>query len=65
MPTDGASAEEAVIGAGEQAMVSRALGELAPIYREVIVLREIEAMSYREISEARCSRAFGSCPVST
>jgi RNA polymerase sigma-70 factor (ECF subfamily) len=24
---------------------------LAPIFREVIVLREIEAMSYREISE--------------
>lgn len=51
VPADGASAEDVVIGAGEQAMVRRALGELAPIYREVIVLREIEAMSYREISE--------------
>ena len=25
--------------------------ELAPIYREAIVLREIEAMSYRQIAE--------------
>ena len=40
-----------VIGAGEQALVKRALSELAPIFREAIVLREIEAMSYREIAE--------------
>lgn len=51
VPADGASAEEIVIGAGEQAMVRRALGELAPIFREAIVLREIEAMSYREIAD--------------
>lgn len=49
--TEDASAEEVVIGAGEQAMVRRALGELAPAFREVVVLREIEAMSYREIAE--------------
>ena len=47
----GPSAEDVVIAAGEQALVKRALAELAPIFREVIVLREIEAMSYREIAE--------------
>lgn len=48
---DGLSAEEVLIAAGEQALVKRALALLAPIFREVIVLREIEAMSYREIAE--------------
>jgi RNA polymerase sigma-70 factor (ECF subfamily) len=48
---DHPSAEDMVIGAGEQMAVRRALIQLAPIYREVIVLREIEAMSYREIAE--------------
>lgn len=51
VPSDGPTAEDVLIGAGEQAMVKRALAELAPIFREVIVLREIEAMSYREIAE--------------
>lgn len=51
VPADGASAEERMIEAGEQAMVRRALVGLAPLFREVIVLREIEAMSYREIAE--------------
>jgi RNA polymerase sigma-70 factor, ECF subfamily len=48
---DGPTAEEIAIGASEQALVRRALGELVPIYREVIVLREIEAMSYRSIAD--------------
>lgn len=48
---DGApSPEDAVIAACEKAMVKQALGELAPSHREVLVLREIEAMSYREIA---------------
>jgi RNA polymerase sigma-70 factor, ECF subfamily len=51
VPADNASAEDMVIMAGDQAMLRRALAELAPIFREVIVLREIEAMSYREIAE--------------
>jgi RNA polymerase sigma-70 factor (ECF subfamily) len=51
VPADHPSAEDIVIGAGEQARVKRALLELAPIYREIVVLREIEAMSYREIAE--------------
>ena len=48
---DGPSAEDMLIAAGEQALIKRAMAALAPIFREVIVLREIEAMSYREISE--------------
>jgi RNA polymerase sigma-70 factor (ECF subfamily) len=46
------SAEDLVVGAGEQAMVRAALAALAPIFREVMVLREIEALSYREIAQA-------------
>jgi RNA polymerase sigma-70 factor (ECF subfamily) len=51
VPAEGPSAEDLLIGAGEQAMIRRALAELAPIFRETIMLREIEAMSYREIAE--------------
>jgi RNA polymerase sigma-70 factor, ECF subfamily len=51
VPADQASAEDMLIGAGERLAVKRALAALAPIYREVIVLREIEAMSYREIAD--------------
>jgi RNA polymerase sigma-70 factor, ECF subfamily len=51
IPTDDPSAEDMLIGAGERTAVRRALAMLAPIFREVIVLREIEAMSYREIAE--------------
>ena len=51
VPDDSASAEEVVIGSGEQATLRRALSELAPIFREAIVLRELEAMSYREIAD--------------
>jgi len=47
---DTPSAEEILVGAGEQAMVRAALDELAPVFRETIVLREIEALSYREIA---------------
>ena len=45
------SAEDLLIGAGRQALVRQALAGLAPIYREAIVLREIEALSYREIAD--------------
>jgi RNA polymerase sigma-70 factor (ECF subfamily) len=47
---DSPSAEDVLVEAGEQAMVRAALAELAPIFREVVVLREIEALSYREIA---------------
>jgi RNA polymerase sigma-70 factor (ECF subfamily) len=45
------SPEDVAVQACETAIVKRALGELAPAHREVLVLREIEAMSYREIAE--------------
>jgi RNA polymerase sigma-70 factor (ECF subfamily) len=48
---DAPSAEDVLVGAGEQAMVRAALGELTAIFREAIVLREIEALSYRQIAE--------------
>ena len=48
---DHPSAEDIAIEAGERARIKRALAKLAPIFREAIVLREIEAMSYREIAD--------------
>lgn len=48
---DQPSAEERLIGAAEQDYVLRALAELPPAFREVLVLREIEGFSYREIAE--------------
>jgi RNA polymerase sigma-70 factor (ECF subfamily) len=45
------SAEQRLIGAAEQDYVLRALAELPPAFREVLVLREIEDLSYRDIAE--------------
>lgn len=45
------SAEQLLVGAVERDYVLRALSELPPIFREAIVLREIEGLSYREIAE--------------
>ena len=45
------SAEDLLVGRAEQALVRRALAELPPALREVIVLRELEELSYREIAE--------------
>lgn len=44
------SAEQNLIAAGDRAAVMSALGKLPPLYREVLVLREIEEMSYRDIA---------------
>lgn len=49
--TDEPSAEEAMIGVDERDLVRRALAELPPAFREVVVLREIEGLGYREIAE--------------
>jgi RNA polymerase sigma-70 factor (ECF subfamily) len=46
------SAEETLVGGAEVAMVRAALAELAPAYREVVVLRELEGLSYQEIAQA-------------
>src|SRR5205807_2361524 len=43
---------EAAVEAGSQrAALRRAIGELGPEFREVIVLRELEGLSYKEISD--------------
>jgi RNA polymerase sigma-70 factor (ECF subfamily) len=43
--------EELVLQNDSGTMVRKALEELPPNFREVLVLRELEGMSYREISE--------------
>jgi RNA polymerase sigma-70 factor (ECF subfamily) len=50
--SDEPSVEQVLVGHAEQALVRRALGELPPIYREAIVLRELEGLSYQEIAQA-------------
>jgi RNA polymerase sigma factor (sigma-70 family) len=45
------SPEAALIGAQERARVLTALAALAPAFREVLVLREIEELSYAEIAD--------------
>jgi RNA polymerase sigma-70 factor (ECF subfamily) len=51
LATDEPSAEARLIGAAERDYVLRALAELPPALREVLVLREIEDLSYRDIAE--------------
>jgi RNA polymerase sigma-70 factor (ECF subfamily) len=53
------SADAATVQAGEQARIQRAVAALPPEFREVIVLREIEALSYADIS------AITAVPVGT
>jgi RNA polymerase sigma-70 factor, ECF subfamily len=43
--------EAHLIGKVDQALVRTALDDLPPIFREVLVLREIEGLAYREIAE--------------
>lgn len=43
--------EEAVLQKDSQALLRKALEELPPNFREVLILRELEGMSYREIAE--------------
>jgi RNA polymerase sigma-70 factor (ECF subfamily) len=45
------SPEEMLVGQAEQVLVRRALAELPPVFREVIVLREFEELRYQEIAE--------------
>lgn len=45
------SPEDAAIGVSEQTAVTAAIADLPPAFREVIVLREIEELSYREIAD--------------
>lgn len=48
--SDEPSAEEMLVGRAEQALVRRALAELPPAFREVIVLREFEELRYQDIA---------------
>jgi RNA polymerase sigma factor (sigma-70 family) len=50
-PTDTPGAEAAMISRAESDRVRRALEALPVAFREVIVLREIEELSYKEISD--------------
>jgi len=43
--------EAQLIGEVDRGLVRSALVELPPIFREVIILREIEGLAYREISQ--------------
>lgn len=45
------SPEQEAIAASDQAMLTAAINALVPVFREVIVLREIEELSYREIAD--------------
>jgi RNA polymerase sigma-70 factor, ECF subfamily len=47
---DTPSAEALLIGDGDRTMVISALAELPPAFREVVVLREMEGLPYREIA---------------
>jgi RNA polymerase sigma-70 factor (ECF subfamily) len=50
LAADEPTAEQRLIGAAERDYVLRALAELPTAFREVLVLREIEGFSYREIA---------------
>jgi RNA polymerase sigma-70 factor (ECF subfamily) len=45
------SAEQVLVMQAEHAMVHAALAELAPAFREVVVLRDLEGLSYRDIAQ--------------
>ncbi len=44
------SAETRLIEAGDRAMLTRALEALPPLFREILLLREVEDMSYADIA---------------
>ena len=51
-PADGApTPEEALIEKADAAAIERAIGALPPPFKETLVLRDINGLSYREIAE--------------
>lgn len=50
VPSDAPSAEDMLMSRADRNLVHDALAELPPAFREVIVLRELEGMSYQEIA---------------
>jgi RNA polymerase sigma-70 factor (ECF subfamily) len=51
LPAAEASPEDAAIQAGTQRRLDLLIAQLAPEFREVLILREMEDLSYREIAE--------------
>jgi RNA polymerase sigma-70 factor, ECF subfamily len=49
--SDAPTSEAQLIREVDRAIVQSALAELPPIFREVLILREIEGLAYREIAE--------------
>ena len=49
--SDAPSPEDLLLGEGQRNLVLAALGELRPAFREVVVLREMGGLSYREIAD--------------
>ena len=47
----GTDPEKLLLRAADQGLVERGLLKLAPEYREILVLRELEELSYKEIAE--------------
>jgi RNA polymerase sigma-70 factor, ECF subfamily len=45
------SPEQAAVAASDHALLMQAIGALPPVFREVIVLREIEDLTYQEIAD--------------
>ena len=48
--SDEPSAEAVLIGRADQALVRQALAGLPPVFREAIILRELEGLSYQDIA---------------
>ena len=51
IPSSEPTPEQHMIADGERAAVLQALAELPPLFREVIILREIEDLSYQQIAD--------------
>ena len=51
LPATDASPEDAAIQTGTQRRMDLLIAQLAPEFREVLILREMEDLSYREIAE--------------
>ena len=52
LPTEYATPESILIGEANREMMQQALGELPVHFREILLLCEVEEMSYQEIAEA-------------
>jgi len=51
LPSPDRSAEDLLIGQADVARVHDALAALPPAFREVVILRDLEELSYRDIAE--------------